>query len=404
MKLHLPLLAAVLVAAAAHGADADRPQLASRSAVLLDATTGTVLFEKDADLVIPPASLTKLMTIHIALEDVAAGRASLDEAVPVGRESWAASQPWGSSLMFLAPGQRVTLRELILGLAVASGNDAAVAVAMRLSGSVPAFAGRMNAEAAALGLRRTRFVEPSGISEFNETTAGEFAAFCREYLFRHPEALGDYHSVKEFAYPKPENLPEAFRGDPRTIIQYNRNVLLNEVEGVDGLKTGFIIESGYNLALTAERGGTRLLAVLLGGPGSSSVQGGRIRADDGGKLLDWGFERFRTIKPSVASLDPARVWKGSKKLAALVPGDRLEFTAPADRARAVTYEVTRYPGILAPVRRGAELGELVFSDERGVLKWVPLVAAEEVPLGNPLRRLADTLALFFLRLFGGQRA
>ena len=116
--------------------------------------------------------------------------------------------------------------------------------------------------------------------------------------------------------------------------------------------------------------------------------------------MDWGFERFRTIRPAVANLEPTRIWKGSKKIAALVPGDRLEFTVPAHRARSITYAVTRYPGIAAPIPKGTELGELVFSDEEGVLKRIPLVAAEEVALGNPIRRLADTITLFFLRLFG----
>jgi len=390
------LLSALLAA----GVGAQAPELASRAAILIDATTGTVLFEKNADLEIPPASLTKLMTIHVTLAEAAAGRLRLDDVVRFGREAWAVNQPWRSSLMFLAPGQTVSLHELLLGLAVSSGNDAAIAVASHVSGSVEKFVELMNEETRAIGLEATRFVEPSGISEKNMTTAREFAEFCRYYLERNPRALSEYHSVKEFAYPKPENVPQAFRDSPGTIVQYNRNLLLGEIEGVDGLKTGFIVESGYNIALTAERGGTRLLAVLLGGPGASSTRGGRIRADDGGRLLSWGFERFRTIRPEIERLEDATIWKGTKRRVALEAGARLEFTASPDRAREISYAVTRMEGITAPVAKGARLGELVFSDGSGPLKSVPLVAAEAVELGNPFRRFADSIALFFLRLFG----
>lgn len=375
------------------------PDLLSRSAVLMDATTGALLYQKDADTVIPPASLTKLMTIHLVLEEVAAGHVSLDDRVALPRETWAARQPWGSSLMFLAPGQIVTLREILLGLAVASGNDAAVAAAIHVAGSVEAFVERMNTEAQKLGLGRTHFVDPSGYSEFNLTTANDFTAFCRMYLKRHPQSLIEFHSVREFAYPQPHNLPEAFRDKPGTVIQNNRNLLLGEIEGVDGLKTGYIIESGYNIALTAKRGETRLLAVLLGGPGSSSAQGGRVRAEDGGKLLNWGFDHFRTIRPVVERLQPIRIWKGSRNQVNLTPADSLEFTAGNDRAATITWQLRHNPVIVAPVAAGDILGELVFSDQFGELRRVPLAAVDAVPRGNFFKRALDGITLFFLKLF-----
>ncbi len=403
-SLVLILACAQLVgpARAAFGGESEiaGPGVASRSAVLLDATTGALLYEKSADTVIPPASLTKLMTMHLVLEDVAAGRLSLDDRVALPRETWAARQPWGSSLMFLAPGQRVTLREVMLGMAVASGNDAAVAAAIHTAGSVAAFVERMNAEARALGLARTHFVDPSGYSEFNLTTARDFAAFCKIYLGRHPETLSEFHAVREFAYPQSSNLPESFRDKPGTVIQNNRNLLLGEVEGVDGLKTGYTPESGYNIVLTARRGETRLLAVLLGGPGANSAQGGRVRAEDGGRLLDWGFAHFRTIRPVVEHLDPIRVWKGARNEVALVPTEPLEFTAGNDRADTVTWELRRNPAPIAPLAAGDVLAELVFSDQFGELRRVPLAAAAEVRPGNIWKRALDSVALFFLRLFG----
>ncbi len=376
------------------------PEVASRSAVLLDAATGALLYEKNADTVIPPASLTKLMTMHLVLEDVASGRLSLDDRVALPRETWAVRQPWGSSLMFLAPGQRVTLREVMLGMAVASGNDAAAAAAIHTAGSVDAFVERMNGEARALGLARTHFVDPSGYSEFNLTTARDFAAFCKIYLDRHPETLSEFHAVREFAYPQPFNLPETFQDRPGTVIQNNRNLLLGEIEGVDGLKTGFTPESGYNIVLTARRGGTRLLAVLLGGPGVNSAQGGRVRAEDGGRLLGWGFAHFRTIRPVVEHLDPIRIWKGQRNEVALVPTAPLEFTAGNDRAETVTWELRRNPAPVAPIAEGDTLAELVFSDQFGELRRVPLAAASEVRQGNIWKRAFDSVALFFLKLFG----
>ncbi|GAB1481480.1 D-alanyl-D-alanine carboxypeptidase family protein [Treponema sp.] len=369
------------------------PELNSKSAILIDATSQEILFEKNADLLIPPASLTKLMTMHIVLEAVDSGQVSLDDIVDLPRASWAARQPWGSSLMFIAPGQRVSLRELMLGLAVASGNDAAVAIALHLSSSIQNFALRMNEEARRLGMEHTTFIEPSGISEFNLTTAREFAFFCREYIRRHPNSLEDFHSVQVFSYPKPENLPEVFRNKPGTIVQHNRNLLLGEVDGVDGLKTGFIIESGYNLALTAQRDGTRLIAILLGGKAAAS------RANDGERLLNWGFDNFKTIRPEIAHLDDARVWLGKASYVPLRPARELAFTTAKERARGVHYEVRRNSEIKAPLKAGDVLGLLIFSDEEGELNSVPLLAAEAVEPGNFLKRFSDSFLLFFRKLF-----
>lgn len=232
------------------------------------------------------------------------------------------------------------------------------------------------------------------------TTPREFAKFCALYIAEHPQALEDFHSVREFSYPKPENLPEAFRDRPQTIAQTNRNLLLGNVEGVDGLKTGYIIESGYNIAITALRNGTRFIAVLLGGPGASSSQGGRIRADDAGTLINWAFEHYRTIRPQIEQLRPARVWKGNIKTVPLEPQGGLAFTAPTDRAGSVSFTVLRNPEAIAPIQKGSVLGEIVFSDSVGELRRVPLVATEDVGRGNFFRRAADSIILFFLKLFG----
>jgi D-alanyl-D-alanine carboxypeptidase (penicillin-binding protein 5/6) len=368
----------------------DAPEIVSRAAALIDAETGTVLYEKNPDLEIPPASLTKLMTMHIIFREIAAGRASLDETVPLPPESWAENQPPGSSLMFLGPGQRVNLRELLLGLAVSSGNDAAVAAALRFAPAVRDFAGIMNAEARRMGLVKTRFTEPSGISENNITTAGEFAAFCREYVRQHPESLSAFHSAPEFAYPAASNAGTGTRNGTR--VQRNRNTLLRNFPGTDGLKTGYIDESGYNIALTAQREETRFIAVLLGAP--SGPGGEAARDSDGRRLLSWAFEHFRTMRPLV-KLEPARLWKGASDWAYLVPAAPLPFTVPAGRGISPVYAAEITDPLVAPLPEGYRAGTLVISDEYGELRRVPLVTREAYAQGGFFKRMGDGMKMLF---------
>jgi D-alanyl-D-alanine carboxypeptidase (penicillin-binding protein 5/6) len=385
----------------------EAPEILSQSVVLMDSATGTVLYNKNGDDIIPPASLTKLMTIHIALEEIAEGRASPDEIVNLPQQSWAINQPPLSSLMFLAAGQQVSLWELLLGLAVSSGNDAAVAVALRFAPSVEAFAERMNNEARGFGMTKTRFVEPSGISEFNFTTAMEYASFCRNYLILHPEALRDLHSQEEFAYPKRENVAKAYWDDPRTIVQHNRNNLLGRVDGVDGLKTGYIDESGYNIALTAERRGTRFIAVILGAP--ATPDGIRIRDEDGRRLLEWGFDNFKTIRTAVPPLEAARVWKGRTNQTGLVPaegernalGYNWVFTTYAGRGASLRWETELAEPLIAPLPAGAEAGTIALWDEYGELKRVPLITSDAVEQGHFFKRLWDSIRLFFQKFSKG---
>jgi D-alanyl-D-alanine carboxypeptidase (penicillin-binding protein 5/6) len=359
----------------------------------MDATTSTLLYAKNGDNAIPPASLAKLMTIHIALSEVAAGNASLDEVVNLPKQSWAVNQPPRSSLMYLSPGQIVTLRELLLGLAIPSGNDAAVAVALRFAPTVAEFAERMNKEAQWFGLIATHFVEPSGVSEYNITTAKEFTSFCQQYLKIHPETVQDYHSVREFLYPKEENMAATYQGKPNTIIRRNSNTFLGTFEGVDGLKTGYIDESGYNIALTAERGGTRFIAVILG---ASSL---RVRDEDGTTLLTWGFNHFKTLRPVLDTpLPPIRVWKGKEDSEEIIPGEILEFTANTDRGESLRWETELADPIIAPLPAKSIVGSLVLYDTVGELRRLPLITKDEIPGGSVLKRFWDTIRLFFRSL------
>jgi len=370
----------------------DAPEIGSRAAVLIDAETGALLYSKSPDEEISPASLTKLMTLHLIMREIEEGRASYDEIIPVTVESWAQSQPPRSSLMFLAPGQIVSLREIMLGLSVSSGNDAAVALALRLAPSMDIFARMMTEEARRMGMKVTRFTESSGISEYNMTTACEFAYFCSQYVKLHPYSLRDFHSVPVFSYPVAHNVPEIYRNNPRTITQENRNNLLKTFPGVDGLKTGYIDESGYNIALTAQRNDTRFIAVILGAP--AEPIGARIRDEDGSRLLLWAFENFKTVRTDVY-LERERLWKGKENEVRLIIGESADFTSPLDRANTLIYETVIPNPLIAPLPASFPAGYLVISDDYGELNRIPLITAYSYERGNIFKRLWHTILLLF---------
>jgi D-alanyl-D-alanine carboxypeptidase (penicillin-binding protein 5/6) len=374
-------------------------ELNAVSAVVIDEATGAALFEKYPNREIPPASLTKLMTMHLALNAVLRGQVSLDDIVDLPPAAWGKNQPPRSSMMFLDQGQVVTLHELLLGLAIPSGNDAAIAVALHLAPTIEDFAAMMNAEARRMGLVKTYFVEPSGISEKNMTTAAEFARFCREYMRLHPETIANYHTIPELAYPKEENLPVYQRGTGKTpIVQQNHIPLLGEFDGADGLKTGYIDEAGYNAAVTAERDGTRFIVVVLGVPVElGSFWGPRARADDCRKLLEWVFASYKTLRPPAPDIPLARIWKSRQKFIPLKPAENIVTTVLVERGSDSRWEIELISPVIAPVASGTEAGRLRLYDKDGLLREISLVTTEEAERGGFWRRLWDSIALFFRR-------
>jgi D-alanyl-D-alanine carboxypeptidase (penicillin-binding protein 5/6) len=378
------------------------PGVVSRAAVLIDAQTGALLYSKNANEEIPPASLTKLMTMHLLMNEINVGRACYDELIPITVESWSQRQPPRSSLMFLEPGQRVTLREILLGLAVSSGNDASVAAALRLAPNMEIFAGMMTAEARRMGLNITRFAEASGYSSFNMTTAEEFAFFCYQYIRLYPDSMRYFHSVTEFSYPIETNLPEARRNNLHTITQHNRNRMLYTFSGVDGIKTGFIPESGYNIALTAERGNTRFILVVLGAP--SQRGGDRIRIADSERILSWAFDNFKTVHINISQIDNEPLWKGKEKSVQLVicyeqsaknNGQIVVFTSPENRADTLYYETVITRALIAPLPKDYHVGYFVISDEIGELHRLPLLTTKAYEKGNIFKRIWHSILLFF---------
>lgn len=397
--------------------DQQQPDLdiSAKSAILIDSSNGNILYEKNADEPIPPASMTKLVAMYVVEQEIATGRISYDDVVPLPEDCWAINQPWDSSLMYLAEGQRVTLDELLQGLSVMSGNDAAYALADYTSGSMDAFLERMNNEVAALGLTNTHFVEPSGYSELNMTTAREFIQFSRIYIERYPDSLEKYHSLRSFTYPKEENLPEDLtpaqiaRGSGSWYIPYsprtksNTNPLLDLLEGCDGLKTGYIDESGYNLALTAKRNGTRFLSVTMGGQGDNSREGNAFRIQDGTELMEYAFGNYTTVQPEPVENIPVIVSCGLEgDELFLIQAENPAITVPhinglTEETPQEEIELTRTvdvpPYVRAPVYAGDFLGTVTYSYEGTVLETVPLIADRDITEAGDIKKLMDRIVL-----------
>ena len=384
--------------------------ISARSAVVMDAASGALLFEKNPDQSIPPASLTKLVAMYTVMQAVERGEISLTDTITPPTESWAVNIPSGSSLMFLGKNQRVTVEELMRGMAVVSGNDAAVALAMHTAGSVEAFVRQMNEAVAALGLQNTHFEDANGLSEYNRTTARDFARFCAVYVRKYPDHLAQFHSLRELSYPQPHNMlkPQAIIRQPAT------NTLLGKLDGCDGIKTGFIYESGFNIALTAQRNGIRFIAVILGGAGKSMAEGKALREENGTTLMEWAFSHFSTRYAQNFPLDiPAIPVVGAKEQAnrtALLPlpddpsGNGGAFTVPhSDPGETVpnTAEIHSrilVPGALAaPIAAGEKIGKVqFFTEDEGkplVLAEFPLIANKTLEKGSVLRWKYDNLAL-----------
>lgn len=368
------------------------PAVDAKSVMIIDMAKGETLFELNADEAIPPASLTKIMSMMVALEAVEGGRLSLDDRIDITRED--VTLPYRSSLMYLREGMSVPLDELLRGMAVVSGNDAAVTVARVVGGSSEGFARLMNAQAASLGLAETRFVEPSGLSESNLTTAREMAGLARAYLLRFPWALASYHSLTSLCFPTADVMPPGEpEPEPRVVLRAT-NRLLASYEGCDGLKTGYIDESGYNLVATAERDGTRFIVVTLGGTG------GQVSRERSGRaLLDWSFASWKTVRPERPEPPSIRAWGGAERRVTLGYAEPAVFTVPRDLADGLSVRLETLPEAEAPVKAGDRLGRVVYLSGDAVVRRIDLVAASDVALGNPLVRARDAIERALRRAF-----
>jgi D-alanyl-D-alanine carboxypeptidase (penicillin-binding protein 5/6) len=377
---------------------ADLVPMASR-AVLMDVTSGRILYAKNPDEPIPPASLTKLMTIHLIFQDLEHKKYTLDQLVPVTSATDARAMPEGSSLMFLQAGQLVTVRELLTGLVVDSGNDAGLTLAVFSAGSQQAFVARMNAEAARLGMVHTIFYDSYGYDSRNKTTARELAEFCRYMITKHPYLL-QLSAQKELAYPLAANWPPSYHGPVRTIWQKNRNELLWAYPGADGLKTGYITESGYNLAGTAVRGHQRLIAIVLGVQAPNSAVGSFLRTQAAKALFDYGFERYPLNELPVPLLPAVKAWYivGDKVL--VQPRTPVIYPLSDEERSEISVKVDLPDSVIGPFGADRAVGKLVWSLQGKPVTSVDLVAASPVQPASWWQDFLDAVTLFFRGIFG----
>lgn len=264
----------------------------SESAIVIDIKTDYIIYKKNINKVLSPASMTKLVTIYTLYEDINKGIYSKETLVPITKKADWRTLPRESSLMFIEEGHKVTVLELMKGLAISSGNDAAIAIAEFVSGSVDQFVDRMNLEMQKIGLENINFEDPSGYSSKNRITALEYAQFCKILIKKYPESINELFSLESYLYPKKKNGKTSIGG----ILQYNRNKLVVDYPGCDGLKTGFINESGMNIAITAKRDNLRVIAVLIGAKDKNKKVAEQKRYDDSIKLLDFAFSNYEYVQ------------------------------------------------------------------------------------------------------------
>lgn len=347
------------------------PRLQSTGHVLMDYATGTVLLQKDADKPLEPASLTKIMTAFIVFNELEVGRISLEDKVLVSEKAWKT----GGSRMFIEVGKQISINDLLSGLVIQSGNDAAVALAEHVAGSEEEFARLMNHQARALGMKNSRFLNATGLpAEGHSTTANDLAILTRAMIDRFPD-LYALHAVKEYEF--------------NNIKQYNRNKLLWRDKTVDGVKTGHTKAAGYCLVASAIRQDVRLITVVLG----SSSENARTKASS--RLLNYGFRFFESRKLYQAgdTLTQTKIWKGSQPQIKLGVGKDVLVSIPRGSYQSLKAELEFNTRILAPIIAGTTLGKVIVQLEGKTIVSLPLVALEDVPEGGLWTRLIDNLRL-----------
>lgn len=357
------------------------PAVAASAYLLVDADSGEVLIEHNADQRLPPASLTKLMTSYVLSYELDRGQVSNDDMVTISKNAWAQNPIFaGSSLMWIEVGKQVNLHDLHKGIVISSGNDSTVAVAEYLAGSEEAFAGMMNQHAKRLGMTNTHYVNSHGLPDPDHYTSPRDLAILAKAIIQHPDEYALY-SQKDFTY--------------NGIKQTNRNGLLWTDPSVDGLKTGHTEEAGYCLVTSAKRDGMRLISVVMG----ASSQSARERETQ--KLLSYGFRYFEThhLYASGTELTTNKVWKGSADSVALGVKEDVYLTIPRGKSDSLNAQLNVDDTLVAPISGDEEYGELVVTLNGEQQVNVPLVALENVEQGSIFKRLWDSIVLFFLGLF-----
>ncbi len=355
--------------------------LSSEAAVLIDAENETVLYEDNARSPLPPASITKVMTLLLAMEDLKAGRINWETTVTVSERAWRTGS--SESQMFLNIGQQVSFKDLLKGIAIVSANDACIAVAEHLNGSVEAFVERMNRRAEELGLENSHFVNAHGLDNPDHyMSAADIARLAAYFIRTQPEAAA-FHSEKEFTF--------------NDIRQFNFNTLLQNYPGVDGLKTGSTPEAGFCLVSTAKRQEMRLIAVVLNSPTKE------LRRKDSITLLDYGFCNYelKTLYEENETVTAVPVKRGQKREIDLVATGPVRAVVPHNDSSNKIAEVFELPkAVSAPVEEGELIGTLHLKSPQGEpIAEVELYAQESLKRLGFFSNLARQIGDFFSGLW-----
>ena len=347
--------------------------LDARAACLIDAKTGDVLYSYNEHEKIQPASLAKIMTFYLVLDAMKNGKVSPDTKVTISEQAWRLSIDQTVSHMFLQVGQQVPVNDLLYGLMVSSGNDAAVALAEFVGGSTDAFTNMMNDKAKAVGLVDTHFANPDGLPvEGESTTAADMVKLGRSLLTDHPEAI-KYTSAKEYVF--------------NNIHQNNFNALLFHDSRVNGIKTGHVAEAGYHLVASASSNGTNLISAVMGTPSEEK------RRDETEKLLDWAFRTFVSYQPNLAKVPATMpVTGGVEDIVKIGPAGipAVTLTRGEDQRVSVSWApAERY--VNAPFPKGTQVGEVEVTLDSKPLAAIPIVTQDAVDRAGIFKRIKDRI-------------
>jgi serine-type D-Ala-D-Ala carboxypeptidase (penicillin-binding protein 5/6) len=348
----------------------------AKHAILMNADANLVLYEKEADELVPPASMSKLMTLAVVFRELKAGHIKLEDQFKVSEHAWrTGGAPAGSSAMFAPLNSMVSVSDLIQGVTVQSGNDAAIILAEGIGGTEEAFAQRMNDYAKEIGLTKSHFVNSTGLpAEGHVMTARELAMLARFLIYTYPEYY-HFFGQRDFTFNK-----HTFN---------NRNPLIFAPDlGVDGLKTGYIEEAGYGLVASAKRGEQRLILVVNG------LNTKQEREGEPRRLIEWGFKSFRPFRlfDEGQKVSDALVWGGTQHYVPLVGDGNINIILPATASGKVSASIVYQGPIKAPIRKGDRVAVLrITSSESSATNEIPLYAADDVGASNFLMRGLDSL-------------
>jgi D-alanyl-D-alanine carboxypeptidase (penicillin-binding protein 5/6) len=351
----------------------DPPIIGAKSYLLIDSVTGKELAAYEPDMILAPASLTKLMTAYVIFNALQQEQITLEDEVTVSEKAWRTE----GSRMFIEVGKKILVNDLILGMIVQSGNDASVALAEHVAGTESLFAEIMNQFAFSLGMHSTKFSNSTGLPHENHyTTARDLSILTRAIINEFPDYYR-WYSIKEFQH--------------NGILQKNRNTLLWRDPSVDGMKTGLTDEAGYCLVSSASREGMRIISIVMG----TATE--RARTDGSQALLNYGFRFYETklIYQAQKKISDIRIWKSQKEITELGIAEDLYLTIPRGSSDEIEL-IKEIPSLFAGnVEKGQEIGKLKISLDEKIIATLPLEALEENPYGSLWQRLRDTIQLWF---------